>query len=220
MRKLIGNLRRGDNLVADSYYCTYWLLAACRAKGVAVVMKNHHKRDNCQLAPNRTSDWRFKQGQLIPPPRSSSDGPLLQRRSEHSGITWRIDRRWISLWLSATYTRPDTPIGGSREPWASPAERFKDTRRLKNQTGPKRQRLQRPKRQRPATIQTGPKRQPGPATSTANRRPLHAASANPFERPFFKRSTPGCQPNGSTKISSPTTASPASTGRSTDLSKP
>jgi len=33
-------------LVADSYYCTYWLLAMCHAKGVEVVMKNHHLRDD------------------------------------------------------------------------------------------------------------------------------------------------------------------------------
>ncbi len=170
--------------------------------------------------PNRASDWRFKQGQLIPPPRSSSDRPLLQRRSDHSGTTWRINWRWISHWLLVTYMMLDTPTEGSRELWASPEERFRGTSRLKNQTGSKRQRLPRPKRQLPTTIQTGPKRQPGPITSTANRRPRHAASANPFERPFFKRSTRGCRPNGSTKISSPSMASPASTGRSIDLSKP
>lgn len=33
-------------LVADSYYCTYWLLAACRALGVHVVMRNHRLRDD------------------------------------------------------------------------------------------------------------------------------------------------------------------------------
>ena len=33
-------------LGADSYYCTYWLLAACRARGVHVVMRNHHLRDD------------------------------------------------------------------------------------------------------------------------------------------------------------------------------
>ena len=44
--KLLSQLRPGDILVADSYYCTYWLVAACRARGVQIVMKNHHKRDD------------------------------------------------------------------------------------------------------------------------------------------------------------------------------
>lgn len=43
--KLLDVLRSGDVVVADSYYCTYWLLAACRARGVHVVMRNHHLRD-------------------------------------------------------------------------------------------------------------------------------------------------------------------------------
>ena len=42
--KLLDVLRAGDILVADSYYCTYWLLAACRRRGVHVVMRNHHLR--------------------------------------------------------------------------------------------------------------------------------------------------------------------------------
>jgi hypothetical protein len=44
--KLLPVLRAGDILVADSYYCTYWLLAACRQRGVHVVMRNHHLRDD------------------------------------------------------------------------------------------------------------------------------------------------------------------------------
>jgi hypothetical protein len=44
--KLLDRLQRGDILVADSYYCTYWLIAACLARGVQIVMKNHHKRDD------------------------------------------------------------------------------------------------------------------------------------------------------------------------------
>ena len=44
--KLLGALRPGDILVADSYYCTYWLLAECRRRDVHVVMRNHHLRDD------------------------------------------------------------------------------------------------------------------------------------------------------------------------------
>lgn len=44
--QLLDELQHGDIVVADSYYCTYWLVGACRARGVEVVMKNHHKRDD------------------------------------------------------------------------------------------------------------------------------------------------------------------------------
>lgn len=44
--KLLDALHPGDILVADSYYCTYWLLAACRRRGGHVVMRNHHLRED------------------------------------------------------------------------------------------------------------------------------------------------------------------------------
>jgi hypothetical protein len=44
--QLLDELQPGDILVADSLYCTYWLVAACQARGVQIVMKNHHKRDD------------------------------------------------------------------------------------------------------------------------------------------------------------------------------
>jgi hypothetical protein len=46
MRKLLDVLQAGDKLVADCHYCTYWMVAACRARDVHIVMKNHHKRDD------------------------------------------------------------------------------------------------------------------------------------------------------------------------------
>ncbi len=45
-RQLMNGLRPGDILVADCYLCTYWIVAACRARGANIVMKNHHKRDD------------------------------------------------------------------------------------------------------------------------------------------------------------------------------
>lgn len=44
--QLLEELQPGDIVVADSYYCTYWLIAACRARGAFVVMKNHHRRED------------------------------------------------------------------------------------------------------------------------------------------------------------------------------
>ncbi len=38
--------KKEDILVADSYYCNYWLIAMCLSIGVHVVMKNHHLRDD------------------------------------------------------------------------------------------------------------------------------------------------------------------------------
>ena len=46
MRQLLNVLRPDDILVADCYLCTYWLIAACRQRGVHIVMKNHHKRED------------------------------------------------------------------------------------------------------------------------------------------------------------------------------
>ena len=51
--KLLDVLRAGDILVADSYYCTYWLLAECRRRGVHVVMRNHHLREDAPLDARR-----------------------------------------------------------------------------------------------------------------------------------------------------------------------
>lgn len=53
--QMLDRLQSGDTLVADSYYCTYWLVSACRARGVQVVMKNHHLRENHPQGAQRLS---------------------------------------------------------------------------------------------------------------------------------------------------------------------
>jgi hypothetical protein len=53
LRQLYNELRPGDILVADSYLCTYWIVAACQLRGVKIVMKNHHKRDDDPLGAKR-----------------------------------------------------------------------------------------------------------------------------------------------------------------------
>ncbi len=55
LRQLRSSLRPGDILVADSYHCTYWLVAMCLKRGVHVVMKNHHKRDDDPIGAKRLS---------------------------------------------------------------------------------------------------------------------------------------------------------------------
>lgn len=44
--KMLDKLQRGDILIDDCFYCSFWLLAACQAKGVKEVMKNPDKRDD------------------------------------------------------------------------------------------------------------------------------------------------------------------------------
>jgi hypothetical protein len=44
--QMLDQLQPGDTLVADCFYCSYWLIAACQNKGVHIVMKNHDKRDD------------------------------------------------------------------------------------------------------------------------------------------------------------------------------
>jgi hypothetical protein len=53
LRQLLAELREGDILVADCYLCTYWIVAACRARGVEIVMKNHHKRSDHPASARR-----------------------------------------------------------------------------------------------------------------------------------------------------------------------
>lgn len=51
--QMLEQLKSGDTLVADCFYCTYWIVAACKVKGVNLVMKNHDKRDDDPLGANR-----------------------------------------------------------------------------------------------------------------------------------------------------------------------
>jgi putative transposase len=45
LRQLLDEFQSGDVLVADRYYCTYWLVAMAQARGVDVVFRRHHLRD-------------------------------------------------------------------------------------------------------------------------------------------------------------------------------
>jgi hypothetical protein len=45
LRQLLGEGHAGDVLVADRYYCTYWLVALAQALGMDVVFRMHHLRD-------------------------------------------------------------------------------------------------------------------------------------------------------------------------------
>src|SRR5260370_11230597 len=56
LRQLLGEGHGGDVLVADRYYCTYWLVALAQALGMDVVFRMHHLRD-----------YDFQRGQCLGP---------------------------------------------------------------------------------------------------------------------------------------------------------
>jgi Transposase DDE domain len=43
-RTLLDRLQAGDVLLADRYYCSYWMVALAQARGVHVVFRQHHLR--------------------------------------------------------------------------------------------------------------------------------------------------------------------------------
>src|SRR5262249_46640748 len=45
LRQLLEDVPAGDVLLADRYYCTYWLVAMAQARGIDVVFRMHHLRD-------------------------------------------------------------------------------------------------------------------------------------------------------------------------------
>jgi putative transposase len=45
LRQLLADVPAGDVLVADRYYCSYWLVAMALARGVDVVFRLHQRRD-------------------------------------------------------------------------------------------------------------------------------------------------------------------------------
>lgn len=122
--KLLDVLRPGDLLVADSYYCTYWLLAECRRRGVEVVMRNHHLREDAPADARR-----LVKGQCIAtwnrPPRpewmdeatyetmpASLEVRLVESRNEQAGqrtekltiATTLLDhKRQTAAWLAGIY---------------------------------------------------------------------------------------------------------------------
>jgi putative transposase len=56
LRELLANLKPGEILLADRYYCTYWLVAMAQALGIDVVFRMHHLRH-----------YDFRRGQQLGP---------------------------------------------------------------------------------------------------------------------------------------------------------
>lgn len=99
--QLLAELQPGDVLVADSYYCTYWLVGACRARGAQVVMKNHHRRDDHPADARRLN----KRERLIVwerPPR-----PQWMSAEEYAQQPETIEIRLVDVQVEEPGFRPD-----------------------------------------------------------------------------------------------------------------
>ena len=99
LRKLKESLRRGDSLVADSYYCTYWLIAMCQTLGVELVMKNHHKRDDHPEGAKRIND-RERTVAWVRPAR-----PDWMGKSEYRKVPKTVEIRLIDVQSDPSVTR-------------------------------------------------------------------------------------------------------------------
>ncbi len=101
LRQLKGSLRRGDTLVADSCYCTYWLIVMCLAMGVNVVMKNHHKREDDPLGAKRLN----KHERLVTWPRSTR--PSWMSKREYRKVPKTIELRLSDIQVQTVGTRSE-----------------------------------------------------------------------------------------------------------------
>ena len=74
MRQLLASLLAGDVLVADRYYCSYWLVALLAGRGVDVVFRLHQRRH-----------YDFRRGRHLGP--------------DDHGVTWQRPQK--PQWLTA-----------------------------------------------------------------------------------------------------------------------
>jgi len=102
LRQLIDGLKPGDILVADSYLCTYWVVAACQARGVQIVMKNHHKRDDHPVDARRLC-----KGQRIVT-WQRPDRPDWMSEEEYQRQPETIEIRLVDVQVQQAGFRPDS----------------------------------------------------------------------------------------------------------------
>lgn len=102
MRKLIDELQPGDTLVADSYHCSYWLVAACKLRGVNIVMKNHHKRDDHPADARRLN----KNERIVVWERPLR--PQWMTQEEYSEQPKTIEIRLVDVQVEQAGFRPDS----------------------------------------------------------------------------------------------------------------
>ena len=102
LRQLYDELRAGDTLVADCFLCTYWIVAACLARGVNIVMKNHHKREDHPAGARRLC----KGQRLVTWQRPAR--PDWMSEEEYQQQPETIDIRLVDVQVEQAGFRPDT----------------------------------------------------------------------------------------------------------------
>jgi len=102
MRELLDVLKPGDTLVADCYHCTYWLIAACQQRGVHIVMKNHHKRDD-----HPADAVRLRKGERLVT-WTRPDRPEWMTPEDYTEQPETIVIRLVDVSISRKGYRPDT----------------------------------------------------------------------------------------------------------------
>ena len=91
LRKMLDRLKPGDTLVADCYLCTYWIVAACKMRGVNIVMKNHDKRDDDPVGATRIDKHQRTTVWLRP------QRPDWMSKEEYSACPERIEIRLVDV---------------------------------------------------------------------------------------------------------------------------
>jgi hypothetical protein len=102
LRQLYQELRPGDILVADCYLCTDWIVAACLARGVKLVMKNHHQRDDHPADARRLRKGERLVTWTLP------DRPDWMSEEEYRQQPETIEIRLVDVEVSQPGFRPNT----------------------------------------------------------------------------------------------------------------
>ncbi len=101
LRQLLNGLNAGDILVADSYYCSYWLMAECQHRGVELVAKNHHLRDGRPAAATPIND-RERWSVWTRPSR-----PTWMSDVEYARVPKTLTVRLVDVAIGDAHLRPD-----------------------------------------------------------------------------------------------------------------
>ena len=101
---MLDKLQPIDTLVADCFYCTYWLVAACQHKRVHIVMKNYDKRPEDPLGATRI-DRRQRTTVWLKPQRLDW---VIPQEHTNSLNSWRFVS-WILLSTSRGFAAKSTP---------------------------------------------------------------------------------------------------------------
>ncbi len=129
LRMVIAEFRPGDIVLADRFFCSYWVIAALRARGVDVVVRLHHRRradfrcgdrlgrgDHAVLwkKPEQVPDWMSREEYEAMPDRLA----IREFRVHVADKTKRVRRLVIATTLLDRRTYPAKELGGLfRQRW-------------------------------------------------------------------------------------------------------